>query len=497
MRTLKKLNINKHTVALTIALSVAFLFCYNTARAQVVPAQNQIIPSAYFGQGYLISTSTSPTHKLGASLIDLAGSFITGILGVSHGGTGVSSITGLVKGNGTSPFSAAIAGTDYVANVTGDWTGTFDGQEGSYYLANSFSTTSANYWLTQKSTSDLAEGTNLYYTDARVNAYIHASTTIPKAYTANTFTALQQFSAGASTTQLTTTGTTYLATTGGNVGIGITSPSYKLEVNGSASTTALYLPNSASATVGTINIGGNRFIHNFNYGNNGTVTTSGNNTFIGKNSGNYTTGSTATQTYEASNNTAVGYATLPVNTTGYSNAALGATALNANTTGYYNVAVGPSALINNTSGSTNIGIGGAALANNTTGAGNVGIGYGALLNISTTSGNTALGYQAARYIADDSTANQYTANSTYIGYNTKASAVGVTNENVFGYNATGNGSNSVTLGNSSITKTILQGNVGIGTTTPFAKLSVMNTLGGSGALFLVGSSTSGAGTTVS
>jgi hypothetical protein len=36
-------------------------------------------------------------------------------------------------------------------------------------------------------TTDVTEGTNLYYTDARVNAYIHASTTIPKTYTNNTF----------------------------------------------------------------------------------------------------------------------------------------------------------------------------------------------------------------------------------------------------------------------------------------------------------------------
>ena len=40
---------------------------------------------------------------------------ITGTLAVSNGGTGVTSLTGLVKGNGGSAFSAASAGTDYVA----------------------------------------------------------------------------------------------------------------------------------------------------------------------------------------------------------------------------------------------------------------------------------------------------------------------------------------------------------------------------------------------
>ena len=46
------------------------------------------------------------------------------------------------------------------------------------------------------------------------------------------------------------------------------------------------------------------------------------------------------------------------------------------------------------------------------------------------------------------------------------------NEIVIGYNAIGVGSNSVVLGNDSITKTILKGNVGIGTTTPAEKLDV-------------------------
>jgi hypothetical protein len=47
----------------------------------------------------------------------ISGGTITGItdLAVADGGTGVSTLTGVVKGNGTSAFSAATAGTDYVA----------------------------------------------------------------------------------------------------------------------------------------------------------------------------------------------------------------------------------------------------------------------------------------------------------------------------------------------------------------------------------------------
>lgn len=50
----------------------------------------------------------------------ISGGTITGItdLAVADGGTGVSTLTGIVKGNGTSAFSAATAGSDYAAPAT-------------------------------------------------------------------------------------------------------------------------------------------------------------------------------------------------------------------------------------------------------------------------------------------------------------------------------------------------------------------------------------------
>ena len=47
----------------------------------------------------------------------ITGGSITGItdLAVADGGTGASTLTGVLKGNGTSAFTAATAGTDYVA----------------------------------------------------------------------------------------------------------------------------------------------------------------------------------------------------------------------------------------------------------------------------------------------------------------------------------------------------------------------------------------------
>lgn len=47
--------------------------------------------------------------------IDLGASSITGTLAVGDGGTGATTLTGILKGNGASAFSAAVDGTDYLS----------------------------------------------------------------------------------------------------------------------------------------------------------------------------------------------------------------------------------------------------------------------------------------------------------------------------------------------------------------------------------------------
>ena len=48
--------------------------------------------------------------------VDLGASAITGTLAVGDGGTGATTLTGILKGNGTSAFTAATEGTDYMSN---------------------------------------------------------------------------------------------------------------------------------------------------------------------------------------------------------------------------------------------------------------------------------------------------------------------------------------------------------------------------------------------
>jgi hypothetical protein len=132
----------------------------------------------------------------------------------------------------------------------------------------------------------------------------------------------------------------------------------------------------------------------------------------------------------SSNNTSFGYQAA-LNGVGDNNTAFGTQALQSNTSGETNTAIGSGALNGNLGGDYNTALGAGALYSNTEGNRNIG-----------------LGTNAGRFIADGTTANATSSSSIYIGSATKASADGRDNEIVIGYNTTGNGSNSVTLGNS-------------------------------------------------
>ncbi len=158
-------------------------------------------------------------------------------------------------------------------------------------------------------------------------------------------------------------------------------------------------------------------------------------------------------------NTAVGNYTLLFNIDGTGNTAIGHVALRTNTSGSNNTAVGSMALTSNTGGIFNTAVGHEALDSNTTGSRNSANGFDALGGITTGNYNLGEGFQAGSYLSDHRSENQTSSNSVYLGANTKAGADGNTNEIVIGYDATGNGSNSVTLGNASITNTVLRGDV--------------------------------------
>jgi hypothetical protein len=139
-----------------------------------------------------------------------------------------------------------------------------------------------------------------------------------------------------------------------------------------------------------------------------------------------------------------------------SNTALGASSLIGNTTGLSNTASGYCTLRLNTTGSNNSASGRAAMELNTTGSNNTAVGYAALQFNTTGSNNAAFGQNAGRYAVDGGNLTTV-ANSTFIGYNTRAQSDYNTNSIVIGFSAIGEGSNSTVIGNSSTTLTRLHG----------------------------------------
>jgi hypothetical protein len=258
----------------------------------------------------------------------------------------------------------------------------------------------------------------------------------------------------------------------------------------------LYLPATTNSSTGIIYVNNVRNWHNYT-----PAGSNGGSLYIGPNAGNFTMAISG-QAYHCQSNLAVGSAALDALTTGYNNLAIGVNALGGLTTGSYNTAVGADAMGSTTYGTWNTAIGTNALKDCTSSY-NTGVGRYVLKNV-TQNYNTGLGYDAAIYIADGTTAATTVQNSVYIGANARASANSIINEIAIGYGVIGNGSNTVTLGSTSITSTYLQGSViinetglstadlrvegdtdanllftdasadkvGVGTPTPTAKLSV-------------------------
>jgi len=183
----------------------------------------------------------------------------------------------------------------------------------------------------------------------------------------------------------TTSGTNIYNNKSGNIGIGTSSPTYKLDVSGNLRTTADALINNLTVGRGS--------------GNAATNTSIGYEALINN-------------TSDGTKNTAVGYKALAKNTDGDSNTALGSASLFNNTTGDSNIAIGRESLLKSITGSTNIAIGRDALNNIEDASGNVAIGSNAGSDLSGKSGfNTFLGYEA------DVSSNKLIYNySTAIGY---------------------------------------------------------------------------------
>ena len=246
-------------------------------------------------------------------------------------------------------------------------------------------------------------------------------------------------------------------TSGGNVGIGVNSPTATLDVNGTIKLDGNYPVGTGNVALGDAALASiaSDGLNNVAIGRSALLacTTGDENTSVGRQAlEDNTTGSWNTalgalalfQNTTANYNTSVGRANLYGNTTGESNTSTGYYGMYTNTTGTYNTSNGTSSLQNNTTGSYNTGIGSSALLYNTTGIYNTAVGYQSLLNQTTATHNIGMGYAAGYDITSGSGnvclgnyagANHTTGNySTYVGYQAGyTTTTGLYNTYVGGY----------------------------------------------------------------
>ena len=246
----------------------------------------------------------------------------------------------------------------------------------------------------------------------------------------------------------------YLSTSA--VGIGIASPTLKLEVSGNAEIDGINIGKGNNSITTNTAIGVNALNVNSALGNLNTAI--GYSAMASNTDGeqNVAIGSEALLSNTTGDqNVAIGDDSLRANTTGEKNTAIGKTALLSNTTGSNNTAIGRLTLDSNTIGDRNVALGNQTLNDNISGDHNVGLGYDALSNLASGDGNIGIGYEAGSVLITGS-------NNIIIGKDAEVNAGSSTNEIVIGYNTTGNGSNTVTIGNSSITTNYFSGDILLG-----------------------------------
>lgn len=192
-------------------------------------------------------------------------------------------------------------------------------------------------------------------------------------------------------------------------------------------------------------------------------------------------------------NTALGYVSLYSNSTGSLNTAIGASALSNNRTGSSNTAKGFNSIsaagisilgntamgsysLTSTRGDGNVAIGNLALTAHFYGDENTSVGNGSLDQLGNGSQNVAIG-SIAGAVAGSGVMNSISDSSIFIGYNSKPKENGESNQIVIGTSASGNGSNTVTIGNSQISANYLFGTLNIGTVPIFENDAVAGQAG--------------------
>lgn len=335
--------------------------------------------------------------------------------------TGNLTMTGGLTANSLNISTAVnIVGALNAGSYTGTLVNTFNGFTGAVSITggSGIGITTANKSLTISNTGVLS-----------FNGVTGAVTGVTTAI-ANTFTALQTFTAGISANGATFSGP-------------ISAPNVVTTTTQNKFTAFQYFPNGLSASdinaKNSLNVEGVITV-----GTETTIGEYGNNTNLGIGAG-----AAVVCNSEAAGNVGIGFSALGGLTAGADNVAIGSGALtdlkSVNSIG--NVGIGSSALRNSLITNNNTGVGYASLYTNLNGNYNTGVGSETLKYIqNNNNNNTAIGYGAGTYRGTGTNFLAAATGGIYIGNQARASADNQTNEIVIGYDAVGLGSNTAVLG---------------------------------------------------
>jgi len=333
--------------------------------------------------------------------------------------------------------------------------------------------TALQYWRGDKTwqtlnTSIVPEGTNEYFTQTRARNAISLTTTGNSGFsTYNNSTGalnIPNYTFDGLSPMTATGDLIYRNSSGNATPLAVGSNGQVLTVAGGipswASYTGWTTTGNSGLTNGTHYIGTNDFAA-LRFRVNGTwsgeinpVTT---NTSYG-----YESGLNNTATTNTANNTSVGFRSLKLNTVnGVDNTAVGQGALESNTEGDNNTAIGQGAL-NQNIGASNTAVGQGTLRLMTSNNRNTGIGRASAEFLTSGDDVTAIGYIAGRNFGStfiDGNTTGTISQGVFLGSNTRTLNNTSTNEIVIGYNAVGNGNNTMQLGNTLITKVNTSGSI--------------------------------------
>ena len=475
----------------------------------------------------LFSTTASSTN-LFAQNASFGSISFTNTLGVSSGGTGVATLTGVAIGNGTSAFtagttqtctnqfvramSAAYVATCNTVSLTADVTGTLAVGNGGTGVT-SLGTGIATWWGTPSSANLAAALTDETGTGSVV---FSASPTLTGTLTAaaanfsglltssNASTSLlsvfsKAYFGGTATSSFDSTGNLTLAGLGNPAGkflaidpngqvISTTTPS-SVSLSAVNTWSALQLFQANASTTGLSVYGPAYFgatatssfnsIGQLNLADNGASTS----TFMTLGGMQFLSGST----------------TINIPGFGGANLFLGTNSGVANTAGFWNTGMGYGALQANTTGGLNTAVGTLALAQNTNGAGNTALGLSTLYNGTSTYYSTAIGSGAgnggALYSAVGGTYIGYSAGNvirtgsdynTLIGYRAGAGLTTGSNNLILSTASSSASVNNITTGSQNI---LVGNNIGLPSSTGSGQLNIGNMIYGTG-IFGVGQTVS-------